>query len=136
MKKNDSMKKFAYVVGMAVLLLIASTGTAQAGVNGIRGSTSWEGPCRWHDSENHRKATGDTISVRLTKVGKLGVKFRIWFPATGEVTPEEYWSEPSDEYRTLTTKAAGRPFRTQFSCVNGRDFPSRPKTGFAGDMKY
>jgi hypothetical protein len=139
MKQQNTIKKLARAAGLGIVTissLIASTTTAHADTEGIRGATTWIAPCRFFTSQNRRTATGDTISVQLTSVETLGVKFRVRFPKTGAVSDEAYFSDGSDEYKVLTNVAGGKKFRNQFSCINGRDQFDRPLTDFEGSQQY
>lgn len=138
MKKQVWPKKV--VAGAIVPIVIAAASVAvpapaSAAVTGISGATTWFAPCEFYTSSNARTASQPTIKVALSSVGSLGVKFRTKFTNTGTVSSTAFFSGSSSTFETLSSNTAtGREFRSQFSCINGRDSDERPSTDFSGSL--
>jgi hypothetical protein len=122
-----------FAAGVAVPVV----GTAHAESVGISGSTTWLSPCNYFTSANARVTTQSSITVTLSSVGVLGVKFRVLFTGTGLNTGAQFWSGASNTAKTITSStSSGKEFRNQFSCVNPRSGTSQPSTNFSGNETY
>lgn len=130
--------KIAAATALTVALLAPNVGPASAAENPISGSTA-SSSCTWFTSANVRytSVAAKTVRVKLSSVGKLGVKMRTKNENTGSTSVIGYYP-PLDTYQNMgyfATKSS--PFRFQFTCVNSKNWwESSPDTSFYGTADY